>query len=41
MTRYATRAAQFVADREPSPGTRVQLLCVDHIGTYTLPFESQ
>ena len=33
-----TRLAQFNTDTLPSEGAAVQLLCEDHIGTYTLPF---
>ena len=38
MVGRSTRIAQFVTDREPAPDAMVQLLCQDHIGTYTLPF---
>ena len=38
MVNRSTRISQFETDREPDPSAAVQLLCQDHIGTYTLPF---
>jgi hypothetical protein len=32
------RLAQFINDRLPSAEEAVQVLCEDHVGTYTLPF---
>jgi hypothetical protein len=38
LTDRCTRLAQFNTDNLPSEGAAVQLLCEDHVGTYTLPF---
>ena len=38
MALRAKRIADFVSDRSPENGVPVQLLCEDHVGTYTLPF---
>ena len=38
MVERAVRISQFISDRLPLVGTKVQLLCEDHVGTYTLPF---
>ena len=38
MALRAERIADFVSDRPPEVGVQVQLLCEDHVGTYTLPF---
>ncbi len=38
MALRAERIAEFISDRAPDDGLRVQLLCEDHVGTYTLPF---
>ena len=38
MVRRVNRLSQFVSDQLPSAGTKVQLLCEDHVGTYVLPF---
>ena len=32
------RLAQFIHDRPPEDDEAVQVLCEDHVGTYTLPF---
>jgi hypothetical protein len=32
------RLAQFISDRVPTVDEAVQVLCEDHVGTYTLPF---
>jgi hypothetical protein len=32
------RIAEFTADRLPDDDTLVELLCIDHNGTYVLPF---
>jgi hypothetical protein len=32
------RLAEFIADRLPPDDLSVELLCVDHNGTYILPF---
>ena len=38
MTSFNDRLAEFIADRLPNDGTPVELLCVDHNGTYVVPF---
>ena len=38
MALRAERIAEFISDRLPESGVKVQLLCEDHVGTYTLPF---
>jgi hypothetical protein len=38
MVQRAARIAQFVSDRDPKADVMVQVLCQDHVGTYTLPF---
>ena len=38
MTSLSDRIAQFIVDRFPSEGSPVELLCVDHNGTYVVPF---
>ncbi len=38
MVQRAARIAQFVSDRDPEADVMVQVLCQDHVGTYTLPF---
>ena len=38
MVLRADRIAEFISDRSPDDGVKVQLLCEDHVGTYTLPF---
>jgi hypothetical protein len=38
LTSLAERIAEFVADRPPDDETPVELLCVDHNGTYVIPF---
>ena len=38
MALRAQRIADFISDRPPGDGVMVQLLCEDHVGTYTLPF---
>ena len=30
--------AEFVTDGDPAPEIMVEVLCQDHVGTYTLPF---
>lgn len=38
MALRAERIAEFICDRPPEDGDKVQLLCEDHVGTYVLPF---
>ena len=38
MALRTERIAEFISDRAPEDGVKVQLLCEDHVGTYTLPF---
>ncbi len=38
MVQREERIADFVTDRLPDAGAKVQILCEDHVGTYTLPF---
>lgn len=38
MVQRGERIAEFIRDRFPEEGVKVQLLCEDHVGTYTLPF---
>jgi hypothetical protein len=38
LTSLNERIAEFVADRFPNDGSPVELLCVDHNGTYVVPF---
>lgn len=38
MVQRADRLADFITDSNPAPGEVVEVLCQDHIGTYTLPF---
>ena len=38
MVERSVRLSQFLSDRLPAVGNKVQLLCEDHVGTYTLPF---
>ncbi len=38
MPDRSSRLAQFNQDTNPDTGEAVQVLCEDHIGTYTLPF---
>ena len=38
MVRRNARISQFISDRLPSADSKVQVLCEDHVGTYTLPF---
>jgi len=38
LTTLDDRLAQFVADRLPNDDALVELLCLDHNGTYVLPF---
>ena len=38
MVRRAGRIAQFISEKMPPAGATVQVLCEDHVGTYTLPF---
>ena len=38
MTSLNDRIAQFIVDRFPDEGSPVELLCVDHNGTYVVPF---
>lgn len=38
MTTLNDRIAEFEADRLPDDDTFVELLCIDHNGTYLLPF---
>ena len=38
LTSLNDRIAQFIVDRFPNEGSPVELLCVDHNGTYVVPF---
>ncbi|MFY9627064.1 MAG: hypothetical protein WAK03_02780 [Methylocystis sp.] len=38
MTSFNDRVAEFIADRYPQDDAPVELLCMDHNGTYLLPF---
>ena len=38
MPDRSKRLAQFIHDRTPATDIAVQVLCEDHVGTYTLPF---
>ncbi|PWB80234.1 MAG: hypothetical protein C3F11_18455 [Methylocystaceae bacterium] len=38
MTSFDDRLAEFVVDRLPDDASPVELLCVDHNGTYVVPF---
>ncbi|MGA8171898.1 MAG: hypothetical protein WB816_13830 [Methylocystis sp.] len=38
MTSLNDRIAEFIADRLPTDEAPVELLCLDHNGTYVLPF---
>lgn len=38
MTSFNNRLAQFIIDRFPTDESPVELLCVDHNGTYVVPF---
>ena len=38
MTSLNDRIAQFIVDRLPDKGSPVEVLCVDHNGTYVVPF---
>jgi len=38
LTSLNDRIAEFVADRPPDDEAPVELLCIDHNGTYLLPF---
>jgi hypothetical protein len=38
MVTRAERLRQFITDTDPTPGTLVEVLCQDHVGTYRLPF---
>jgi hypothetical protein len=38
LTTFTERMAEFVVDRLPADETPVELLCLDHNGTYVLPF---
>jgi hypothetical protein len=38
LTSLNDRIAEFVVDRMPDDETPVELLCIDHNGTYLLPF---
>jgi hypothetical protein len=38
LTSLKDRIAKFVAERFPDDGSPVELLCVDHNGTYVIPF---
>jgi hypothetical protein len=38
MATRTERLAEFTTDEEPQPGSKVELLCEDHRGTYVLPF---
>lgn len=41
MATRAERLAEFTTDKEPQPGSEVELLCEDHNATYVLPFSCQ
>jgi hypothetical protein len=38
LTSLSDRIAEFIVDRLPDEGSPVELLCVDHIGTYVVPY---
>ena len=38
LTSLNDRIAEFIVDRFPDEGSPVELLCVDHIGTYVVPY---
>jgi hypothetical protein len=38
MATLNDRLADFISDRFPRDGDAVELLCLDHVGTYVLPF---
>jgi hypothetical protein len=38
MVTRAARLDDFTSDVAPEPGTLVELLCEDHVGTYRLPY---
>jgi hypothetical protein len=38
MATRVERLAEYTTDREPRRGSKVELLCEDHRGTYVLPF---
>ena len=38
LTSLSNRIAAFIADQFPPDGSPVELLCVDHNGTYVIPF---
>lgn len=38
MATREQRLADFIAEGAPPTGVPCQLLCEDHVGTYTLPF---
>ena len=38
MVTRAARLEEFFTDVDPEPGTLVELLCEDHVGTYLLPY---
>lgn len=38
MASFDDRLAEFVVDRLPDEASPVELLCVDHNGTYVVPF---
>ena len=38
MVQHADRLADFITNSDPAPEITVEVLCQDHVGTYTLPF---
>jgi hypothetical protein len=38
LTSLCDRIAAFIVDQFPSDGSPVELLCLDHNGTYVIPF---
>ena len=38
LTSLDDRIAEFIVDQFPDEGSPVELLCVDHIGTYVVPY---
>ena len=38
LTSVSDRIAAFIVDQLPPDGSPVELLCVDHNGTYVIPF---
>jgi hypothetical protein len=38
LASFNDRIAEFIADRFPDDESPVELLCVDHNGTYVIPF---